>query len=146
MSISAERTRDALRAAAPGRLLLRTLSAAYTAVIKTRKGLYDSGLLPVRRLPAPVICFGNISAGGTGKTSTVVAVARELTLSGRKPAILIRGYRRAGGDAVVVLAKGRRFTLEQTGDEALMIYRMLEDAGVPVVVSADRHKAELAAL
>jgi len=145
--LSPEKTRDALKRTLAGRLLLRPLSLAYTAVIKVRKGLYDSGLLRARRLPVPVICFGNISAGGTGKTSTVVAVARELALSGRKPAILIRGYRRtARASCVTVLSKGRTFSLPQTGDEALMLYRMLEDLGVPVVVSSDRYKAGLAAL
>jgi len=147
LPFSPERTRDALLRSAAGRLLLRALSAAYTAVIQARKNLYFSGVLRRRRLPVPVICFGNISAGGTGKTSTVVAVARELAASGRKPAILIRGYRRAAGSSsVAVLAKGRDFSLSQTGDEALMLYRMLEDAGVPVVVSADRYAAGLKAM
>ncbi|OGR62936.1 MAG: tetraacyldisaccharide 4'-kinase [Elusimicrobia bacterium GWB2_63_22] len=145
--LSPEKVRNALRRHLPGRLLLSSLSLVYAAAIKTRKGLYASGALRSRSLPAPVICFGNISAGGTGKTSTVVAVARELALSGRKPAVLIRGYRRAArSSSVTVLAKGRSFSLAQTGDEALMLYRMLEDSGVPVVVSSDRYRAGLAAL
>ena len=144
---SAEKLRDALRRGFAGRLLLGALSVVYAAAVKARRGLYGSGVLRSRRLPVPVICFGNISAGGTGKTSTVVAVARELARAGRRPAVLIRGYRRAArASSVTVLAKGRQATLEQAGDEALMLYRLLEDAGVPVVVSSDRYKAGLAAV
>jgi tetraacyldisaccharide 4'-kinase len=144
---SPEELRDDLKGSLPGRLLLRALSGAYSAAVGLRRRLYASGVLRSRRLPVPVICFGNISAGGTGKTSTVVAVARELARAGRRPAVLIRGYRRAARpSSVAVLARGRRFTLEETGDEALMLYRMLEDAGVPVVVSSDRYKAGLAAV
>ncbi|MHB0997023.1 MAG: tetraacyldisaccharide 4'-kinase [Elusimicrobiales bacterium] len=146
-AFSPEKARAALLDNSAGRLLLAALSLAYTAAVALRRRLYGSGLLRSRRLQVPVICFGNISAGGTGKTSTVVSVARELARAGRRPAVLIRGYRRAARPAsVTVLAKGRRFTLEEAGDEALMLYRMLEDAGVPVVVSSDRYKAGLAAM
>ena len=137
--LSPERLRDRLRGGAPGRLLLRVLSAAYSAAIAARKALYDSGVLRSRRLPVPVVCFGNISSGGTGKTSTVVTAAVELARSGRKPAVLLRGYKRqAAASGVTVLAKGRALSLEEAGDEAMMLYRMLEPAGVPVLVSADR--------
>ncbi len=139
MSPSPEELRDRLNGGAAGRLLLDGLSLAYSGAISARRRLYEAGVFPSRRLPARVVCFGNISAGGTGKTSTVVAVAQELARAGRKPAILIRGYRRASRSSTpVVLAKGRPFTLAESGDEALMLYRMLEDEGVPVVVSPDR--------
>ena len=137
-AFSPERTRDALRSGAPGRLLLRLLSVAYSAGMAARKALYDRGVMRRRRLPVPVVCFGNISAGGTGKTSTVVTAALELARSGRRPAVLLRGYKRGDPSGVTVLAKGRPVSLEEAGDEALMLYRMLEPAGVPVLVSADR--------
>ena len=130
--------RDGFRKNAAGRLALRTLSLPYSAAIAARRGLYSAGILRSRSLPVPVICFGNISSGGTGKTSTVVAAAQELARSGRKPAILIRGYKRRSAGSVAVLARGRKFTLDEAGDEALMLYRMLEPDGVPVLVSGDR--------
>ena len=139
---SPERLRDRLNRGASGRLLLKFFSGVYLAAMAARKSLYDSGLLRRRRLPAPVVCFGNISAGGTGKTSTVVTTALELARAGRRPAVLLRGYkRRAAASRVTVLAKGRAVSLEEAGDEALMLYRMLEPAGVPVLVSTDRFAA-----
>lgn len=143
---SPEKTRDSLRRGAPGRLLLALLSAAYAGGIAARRLLYRKGVLRSRSLPVPVVCFGNISSGGTGKTSTVVTVAMELARSGRKPAVLLRGYkRRAKAGTVTILAKGRPVSLDEAGDEALMLYRMLEPAGVPVVVSADRFASGTAA-
>lgn len=141
-----EAAREKLRASLPGRLLLRGLSVIYSAGIAGRRALYARNILPSRSLPVPVICFGNISAGGTGKTSTVVTVAAELAKAGRSPAILLRGYRRkASPSSVTVLARGRKFTFEETGDEAMMLYRMLEPLGVPVVVSSDRYAAGMEA-
>ena len=134
------KVRARLKAGAAGRALLKTLSLVYTAVITARRYLYASGVLRSRRLGVPVVCFGNISSGGTGKTSTVVTAALELARTGRKPAILLRGYRRrSSARKVVTLAKGRSFSLEDAGDEALMLYRMLEKDGVPVLVSAARY-------
>lgn len=139
MTFSPERAREQLRGGFAGRLLLGALSVVYRAGVAGRKLLYQKGLLSSRRLPVPVVCFGNISAGGTGKTSTVVTVALELARAGRRPAVLLRGYRRKAPPASVsVLAAGRPVTLDEAGDEALMLYRMLEPAGVPVVVSSDR--------
>lgn len=103
-----------------------------------RKGLYGLGVLRRRRLPVPVVCFGNISAGGTGKTSTVVTTALELARLGRRPAVLLRGYKRRNSSGVTVLAEGAAAGLDEAGDEALMLYRMLEPAGIPVLVSTDR--------
>ncbi len=126
-ALSPKALRDALRRGLPGRLLLGTLSLLYGAAVAARGALYRAGILRSRSLPVPVICFGNISAGGTGKTSTVIAAAQELARSGRKPAVLLRGYkRRVSPRTLTVLAPGRRFTLDEAGDEALMLYRTLE--------------------
>ncbi|MDA8132338.1 MAG: tetraacyldisaccharide 4'-kinase [Elusimicrobia bacterium] len=138
-SFSPEKTRDSLKSGPGGRLLLSALSLVYTAGIAGRRLLYSRGLLRSRRLPVPVICFGNISSGGTGKTSTVVTVALELARAGRRPAVLLRGYkRRVPPKKITVLAKGRPLSLDEAGDEAIMLYRLLEPAGIPVVVSSDR--------
>ena len=39
----------------------------------------------------PVICVGNFTAGGTGKTPLALTVARELKALGRDPVFLTRG-------------------------------------------------------
>jgi len=74
-----------------------------------RKGALASALAPVGRLYGrlvearaarvapyrsllPVICIGNFTAGGGGKTPTAIAVAALLAELGARPAFLTRGY------------------------------------------------------
>lgn len=79
----------------------------------------------------PVICVGNLTAGGTGKTPLVGWLADRLTERGWKPAILTRGY---GGSATTpVWVDPAEHDAGYCGDEPLM----LAD-GRPVMVSRDR--------
>jgi tetraacyldisaccharide 4'-kinase len=73
-----------------------------------------------RPSPLPTICIGNITVGGTGKTPAAKYFARGLAQRGRKPAVLMRGY------------KG------QASDEAVEIESALADLKVPVLIGADR--------
>jgi tetraacyldisaccharide 4'-kinase len=88
------------------------------------------------RLAVPVISVGNLTFGGTGKTPTVIALARDLVQIGRKPAVLTRGYKRVGDEQVVVIGPDPRQSAAEVGDEPLEMARRLP--GVPVVVDADR--------
>ena len=145
--MDAKKVRDGLRKKAAGRFLLRVLSLFYFVVVSARRALYRIGLVKSYRLPVPVICFGNISSGGTGKTSTVIMAAIELKKKGHNPAVLIRGYKRnAPGKKLTILAEGEAFCADEAGDEALMIHKTLKDYGVPVLVSSDRYQSGLAAL
>ncbi len=93
---------------------------------------------PARRGPArtaPVISVGNLAMGGRGKTPVVALVTRQLLAAGERPAILSRGYgRRRREDGVVIVSDGRRrlADLDRSGDEPLMLARMLPGAAVLV--------------
>ncbi|MBI4801136.1 MAG: tetraacyldisaccharide 4'-kinase [Elusimicrobia bacterium] len=144
---SLQEFRNGIREHAAGRLFLGLLAVFYLAAIKIRAALYSAGLLKTATLIARIVCFGNLSAGGTGKTSMVAAAARALKQQGRNPAVLIRGYkRRAPKNKVTVLHSGGIFSSGEAGDEALMLYNMLKDTGVPVLVCADRRRAGLTAI
>jgi len=84
---------------------------------------------PAYRSKLPVVCAGNFTSGGGGKTPTVIAVAALLKAMGKTPAFLTRGY---GGSAKgVIRVAGHDAT--DVGDEALLL------AGhAPTFVSADR--------
>ena len=88
-----------------------------------------SGVAPYRSL-LPVICIGNFTAGGGGKTPTAIAVAKVLKEAGERPSFLTRGY---GGktQGPVLVAKGQNAA--EVGDETLLLA-----AHAPAVVSADR--------
>jgi len=84
---------------------------------------------PTYRSPLPVICIGNFTAGGGGKTPTALAVASLLREMGKRPAFLTRGY---GGSAKGVVRVDGQDAAE-VGDEALLLA-----AASPTIVSADR--------
>jgi tetraacyldisaccharide 4'-kinase len=145
--MNAKKIRDRFKEKASWRIVLGVLSLAYISFIAARRTLYRIGLIKSHKLPVPVICFGNLSAGGTGKTSTVIMAAAELKKAGYKPAVLIRGYkRRAPGKQLTILAGDLPVPAEEAGDEALMIFNALQHLEVPVMVSSDRCRSGLAAI
>ena len=54
-------------------------------LVTVRRALYRIGVLRVWRPPVPTIVIGNLTAGGTGKTPLVIALARALIERGRYP-------------------------------------------------------------
>jgi tetraacyldisaccharide 4'-kinase len=80
---------------------------------------------------AKVVCVGNLSAGGTGKTPITIAITQALERRKRRTVILSRGYGgKMRGPAFVDLAHD---TFDETGDEALLLA-----GAAPVIVSRDR--------
>jgi len=78
----------------------------------------------------PVICIGNFTAGGGGKTPTAIAVAGLLKELGAKPAFLSRGY---GGTSKGPVPVKPGHSAEAVGDEPLLLAEV-----APTMVSADR--------
>jgi tetraacyldisaccharide 4'-kinase len=79
----------------------------------------------------PVICVGNLTLGGAGKTPVAREVARRLTAQGRAAHLLLRGY--GGREAGPRRVDPERHTAADVGDEALMLARDL-----PVWIARDR--------
>ncbi len=107
------------------------LSLVYGAAVVLLAAFYRRK--PVR-LGAKVISVGNITLGGTGKTTFVEYLSRLLSSQGKKVAVLSRGYRR---DATKQGAEG-------IGDEPAMLQKKL--TGVPVIVDKNRIRAAAKAI
>jgi tetraacyldisaccharide 4'-kinase len=109
----------------------------YAAVLRRRRGRARRTAL---HLPRPAISVGNLHWGGSGKTPLVAAIAAHLAASGRRVAVLSRGYRRRGADPVLVsVGAGPRVDWREAGDEPYWLASKL--VGVAVAVGADRARA-----
>jgi tetraacyldisaccharide 4'-kinase len=78
----------------------------------------------------PVICIGNLTAGGGGKTPTALAVAALLGEFGARAYFLTRGY---GGTSEGPLLVRKEHSASEVGDEPLLLAE-----AAPIIVSADR--------
>jgi len=85
---------------------------------------------PGSRAGVPVLCIGNFTAGGAGKTPTALAVAEILTDAGERPAFLSRGY---GGRLKGPVQVQPEHRAADVGDEPLLLARR-----APAIVSRDR--------
>lgn len=113
--------------------LLAPLSALW------RFGLdYRSTGIEAYQAAIPVICVGNVVAGGAGKTPVVIALAQRLTQAGRHPHLLLRGY--GGTETGPTLVNPARHTAAQVGDEALLLAPI-----APCWVTRERPKGAIAA-
>ncbi len=107
---------------APVKFLLLLLSFLYGIIIRLM--MFFSSF-DRKRFNARVISVGNITIGGTGKTSLVEFIARRFKERGNKIAIITRGYKRRSFDSL--------------GDEPSMLLKKLID--IPVIVDKDRVSA-----
>lgn len=127
----ADRIRDGDLLPAPLVLALMALTPAQ------RLGMAARRMRRVHRVNARVISFGNITAGGTGKTPAVIERAQREIAAGHSVAVLTRGYAAPSGSVPCDSTNlGSLSPYAALGDEATLILQ--KAPGVIVVKNADR--------
>jgi tetraacyldisaccharide 4'-kinase len=109
-------------------MLLLPLSLIYGLIIYIRNRMFDKNLLRSARFNLPIICVGNLSVGGTGKSPMVEFLTGKLKTDFRV-ALLSRGYKRKTSG--YTLATDRSTALE-IGDEPMQFYNKFPDVTVAV--------------
>ncbi|MBB1439536.1 tetraacyldisaccharide 4'-kinase [Shewanella sp. SG41-4] len=112
--------------------LLLPLAGLFWLISYIRRVLFSCGLKQAQVLPVPVIVVGNITAGGSGKTPTVIYLIELLRQHGYKPGVISRGY---GVNINGVVAVNPNAKACDVGDEPAMIVARTQ---VPMVVGAKR--------
>jgi tetraacyldisaccharide 4'-kinase len=83
-----------------------------------------------QRAPLPVICVGNFTVGGSGKTPLAIALAKAAKTQGFKPGFITRGH---GGTVKQTRLANEQDTASTIGDEAILLTRV-----APVAIGTDR--------
>ena len=99
------------------RYLLFPLSFIYGSITSMRNLLFDYGVLKAKTHPVPIICIGNLSLGGTGKTPHTQYLL-DLLKNNYKVAVLSRGYGRKTSDLQLVEITSNAL---EVGDEPLQL-------------------------
>jgi tetraacyldisaccharide 4'-kinase len=118
------------RRGAPAQLLT-PLAAIYGAIAGARMAR------PGASAGVPVICIGNLTVGGAGKTPTAIAIAQLLIADGARPAFLTRGY---GGKISGPVRVVPEHSATDVGDEPLLLART-----AVTIVARDRARGAAAA-
>ncbi len=122
-----------------GRGVLKAASKAYGVGAWVHRALYEHTWKTAQSVNSRVVCIGNLTAGGTGKTTTVLLAATTLAKQGLRVAIVSRGYKRQQKAAgPVILYDNPDADWRLAGDEPFMMSRVLSKFQVPIVISANR--------
>jgi tetraacyldisaccharide 4'-kinase len=105
------------------------LTGLFWLAVSLRHALYEHKILKQHEFKIPVVCVGNITVGGTGKTPHVQMLLHLLEKEGLKAAVLSRGYRRRSKGFFYV---EKSSTAGEVGDEPLQIKRRFPEATVAV--------------
>ena len=126
------------------RMGLSALAGLYWLGLKANLVLYEWHLKPRTRPALPTISVGNLSVGGTGKSTAVRLLARLVMADGVRVGVVLRGHRREGGAEVLLASDGAGHLapVEECGDEAAEIARALPDA----LVGVGKRREEVIAL
>lgn len=124
------------------RNILLPIVPIYYGVTWLRNVLYDKGVFKSKSYDFPIICVGNLSVGGTGKTPMIEYLIR-LLKNNYKLATLSRGYKRSTDGFQIANPNS---SAETIGDEPYQFYSKFKDITVSVDANRQHGISELQSL
>jgi tetraacyldisaccharide-1-P 4'-kinase len=117
---------------------LWALSQLYGGAVTAYRSAYELGLLHPVRAACRVVSVGNLTVGGTGKSTTVRWLAQRFRRRGVRVVVLSYGYRAGSEEPVTVVSDGEKVLVPESvsGDEPRMLAEALP--GVPVLIGKRR--------
>lgn len=138
MDISA--IRDRLKKRYLGRFFLYILSLVYLVLFQLNR--LAKAFCKKESFSFVVVCVGNISSGGTGKTTVVLELAKKILQRGLKVAILTRGYKSRYKRKDIIAPDYSQIESflndEKASDEHKLLTLLLKEEKIPVVASKNR--------
>lgn len=123
--------------------ILSPLSLLYSIGWISYLLIYRLGFKKAKRFPIPIICIGNLVAGGSGKTPLALAISDILIEAGILVVVSTSGYGSPKSDSANIAPEGQ-LDVRDWGDESTMLRWLRPE--LPLIVGRDRVKAaELAA-
>jgi len=116
------------------RLILIPLSPLYLIIFYFKRHIQNGK----KKFNIPIICIGNITTGGTGKTPTVIYIAKLLREKGYKPGIISRGYGGTKSKKGGIVTDGANILLtpEESGDEPYLMAK--KSLNLPIAIGKNR--------
>ncbi|BDU50656.1 tetraacyldisaccharide 4'-kinase [Haliovirga abyssi] len=120
---------------------MKFLSYIYKFIINFRNYLYKINILKSKGIDGvKIICIGNITVGGTGKTPTVQYLVKKMKKN-HKIAIVLRGYKgKRKVDPLIISNREKIIAkLYESGEEAYFHAKTMKN--IPVIVGKNRYEA-----
>lgn len=115
-------------------LFLYILSGFYFLGLLMKNILYRLNVKKKLVLPYNIITIGNLTLGGTGKTTVTLEIAKRILKSNKKLLVVAKGYKRKKINDIDIVSNGSEVLLPVTnaGDEPYMLARNLKEACIIV--------------
>ncbi len=138
-----EKLRNRIKKNKAGYIILCIFSFIYYFFFKIKKTLYKTKILRSVKFSKLVICIGNISSGGTGKTTFIISLSKKLIENKINFCITMRGYKSGYGHNYVVDSYKINNFLEdeKISDEQKVFYTFLNKYNIPLIACKNRKKA-----
>ncbi|MGB9770696.1 MAG: tetraacyldisaccharide 4'-kinase [Candidatus Kapaibacteriota bacterium] len=113
-------------------MFTKLLNSFFFPLTYIRNFLYDKGFIKQVISSLPIISVGNLSFGGTGKTTFTIHICNKLMQNQIQPMVLSRGYKRKSNEIIIYYKNSMQPSVDIFGDEMFLADQKLQ---IPIAIS-----------